>query len=80
GASLGPAVIGSLCWKRTTRWGVFAGMLAGTVLTIGWRLGVNRFIDLYELIPAFFGSVFAIVIVSMLTARRGPARPDSVPR
>ncbi|MEJ2722661.1 MAG: sodium/proline symporter, partial [bacterium] len=49
GASLGPAVIFSLFWKRTTRWGVFAGMLAGTVITIVWRLWVNRFIDLYEL-------------------------------
>jgi sodium/proline symporter len=67
GASLGPAVIFSLFWKKTTRWGIFAGMVAGTVITIIWKLWVNQFTDLYHLIPAFGGSALAIAIVSLLT-------------
>ncbi len=76
GASLGPAVIFSLFWKRTTGPGIFAGMVAGTLITIVWKLWVNRFTDLYHLIPAFLGSVLAILIVSVLTSRSSPTRVD----
>ncbi|UCH85786.1 MAG: sodium/proline symporter [Candidatus Latescibacterota bacterium] len=69
GASLGPAVIFTLFWKKTTRWGIFAGMLTGTVITIVWKLWINQFTEFYHLIPAFLGSVVAIVAGSILTPR-----------
>ncbi|UCH95657.1 MAG: sodium/proline symporter [Candidatus Aminicenantes bacterium] len=67
GASFGTSLIFSLYWKRTTKYGVFAGMLVGTVVTIAWKLYLKEPTGIYELIPAFFGSALAIFIVSLLT-------------
>ncbi len=64
GASLGPAIILSLFWKRATRVGIVAGMIAGTVVTIVWKLWLKTPTGIYELIPAFFCSAMVIVIVS----------------
>ena len=41
GASFGPALILSLFWKRTTKVGIFTGMVAGTIITIAWTLWLN---------------------------------------
>ncbi len=76
GASLGPAVIFSLYWKRTTRLGVLAGMITGTVVTIAWKLLLKEPTGTYELIPAFFGSCLAIMAVSLLQAAIA-RRPES---
>ena len=37
GASFGPALVLSLWWRRTTRWGVLAGMVGGMAATIVWK-------------------------------------------
>ncbi|MCK4763230.1 MAG: sodium/proline symporter [Candidatus Aminicenantes bacterium] len=67
GASFGPALIFSLYWKRTNKYGIVAGMITGTLVTIIWKLYLVKLTGLYELIPAFFLSALAIVIVSLLT-------------
>lgn len=67
GASLGPAVIFSLYWRRTTRFGVLAGMIVGTVVTIAWKLWLKGPTGIYELIPAFLCSALAVVVVSVLS-------------
>jgi sodium/proline symporter len=67
GASFGTALIFSLYWKRTTKYGVVAGMITGTVVTIVWKLYLKAPTGLYELIPAFFLSALAVVVVSLLT-------------
>jgi Na+/proline symporter len=67
GASLGPALIFSLYWRRTTRAGIVAGMITGAVVTIVWKLWLKAPTGIYELIPAFLASVVAIVVAS--TAR-----------
>jgi Na+/proline symporter len=72
GASLGPALIFSLFWKRATRDGVAAGMASGTVVTIAWRLWLREPTGLYELVPGFAVSALAIWLVSRAQA----ARPD----
>lgn len=73
GAALGPALILSLYWKRTSRLGVLAGMITGTVVTIVWKLWLKEPTGLYELIPAFFGALLVIVLVSLATPdRRAP--------
>ncbi len=69
GAAFGPALILSLYWKRTTRAGVVAGMLTGTIVTIIWRLWLKQPTGLYELIPAFFGALAVIVAVSLYSGR-----------
>ena len=65
GASFGPALILSLYWKRTTKAGIVAGMIAGTLITIVWKLWLKEPTGIYELIPAFFGAVLVIVFVSL---------------
>lgn len=65
GASLGPAVILSLYWRRATKCGVISGMIAGALVTVVWRLWLQAPTGLYHLIPAFFCSAVITVIVSL---------------
>lgn len=67
GAAFGPALIMSLFWKKTTRNGILAGMIAGAMITIIWRLWLKDSTGIYELIPGFFGALLLIVVVSLLT-------------
>jgi len=67
GAALGPTAILALYWKRTTRAGIFAGLVTGTVTTIVWYLTPALKAFVYELIPAFLLSLAATVIVSRRT-------------
>ncbi len=69
GASIGPTSILALFWKRTTLYGVLAGLLSGTVTLFVWKLGgLSGYI--YELVPAFVISSFFTVVVSLLTPKR----------
>ncbi len=71
GAALGPTTLLALYWKRTTRAGIFAGLLSGTLTTFVWYLTPALKARLYELIPAFLVSLLATVVVSLRT--RPPA-------
>jgi Na+/proline symporter len=68
GAALGPTSILALYSKRTTRAGVLAGLIVGTVTTIVWYYTPALKSRLYELIPAFILSLLATWIVSVLTS------------
>lgn len=67
GAALGPTSILALYWRRTTRAGVIAGLLTGTVATIVWDRSPRLDALLYELIPAFGLALLATFAVSLLT-------------
>ena len=70
GASFGPTVLCSLFWKRTTKWGAFAGMIAGAAMVFIWKYAISPIggvFAIYELLPAFIVGLAAIVIVSLLT-------------
>ncbi len=71
GATFGPLMLFSLFWKRTTRQGALAGMLAGGVSVFVWKLLVRPLggvLNIYELLPAFLISCLFILVVSLLTA------------
>jgi len=70
GASFGPALILSLFWKKTTKYGAFAGMLSGAIVVIVWHLWLKDYTGIYELIPAFAVSLAIIVIISLITQPR----------
>ena len=36
GSTFGPAILLSLYWKRTNKWGVLAGMIVGALVVITW--------------------------------------------
>jgi len=67
GASIGPTSILALYWKGTTRAGIFAGLITGTVVTFVWYLTPVLKNSLYELIPAFSLSLLATWIISLFT-------------
>jgi SSS family transporter len=71
GAAFGPALILSLFWKQTTKAGILAGMITGTIITIVWRLWLKDITGIYELIPGFFGALLMIVVVSLFTRKGG---------
>lgn len=67
GAALGPTSILALYWPRTTRTGIFAGLLTGTLTTIIWYYTPALKAQLYELVPAFILSALVTLLVSRLT-------------
>ncbi len=69
GAAFGPPILLTLWWKRTTKAGVFAGMLVGTITVLVWYNVTQLHDFLYELIPGFFFSLIATWVVSLNTAK-----------
>ena len=72
GATFGPIMLFSLFWKRTTRTGAIAGMIAGAASVFIWKLVLNPLggvFGIYELLPAFIVSCIAIVVASLLSKK-----------
>ncbi len=70
GATFGPLMLFSLFWKRTTKQGAVAGMLAGGIMVFVWNFLIKPLggvFGIYELLPAFIISSVFIVVVSLLT-------------
>ncbi|RVT67413.1 sodium/proline symporter PutP [Niallia taxi] len=67
GASFGPVILLSLCWKRMNRWGAIAGIVGGAVTVIIWASIDVLKNNLYEIIPGFIVGLAAIWIVSLVT-------------
>jgi sodium/proline symporter len=66
GAAIGPTSILALFWKRTSRSGVIAGLLTGTITVFLWKSVPVLSKIIYELIPAFFLSLAVTIVVSLL--------------
>ena len=67
GAAIGPTSILALFWRRTTRAGVIAGLITGTVVTIVWKITPALTALIYELVPAFAAGLMVTVVVSYAT-------------
>lgn len=68
GAALGPVTLMSLYWRRMNWQGALAGVLTGGLTVIIWKQLEGGWFDLYELVPGFFLSMLAVLIVSLMTA------------
>ncbi|KAB2493277.1 sodium/proline symporter PutP [Priestia endophytica] len=67
GSAFGPAILLSLYWKRMTKWGALAGIIVGAIVVLTWvQMGMSDVI--YEMIPGFFASLLAVIVVSLCTA------------
>jgi len=67
-SAFAPVVLCSLFWKRTTRAGAIAGMVAGFLTAVVWVVAFReRFYDLYEMIPGFAAGFVVTVGVSLFT-------------
>ncbi len=68
-ASFGPPLILSLLWRRTTKIGVFIGMIIGAITIVVWY-NVPALKDfLYELVPGFILSMLATWVASLFTQK-----------
>ena len=81
GAAFGPVVLFALFWRRTTKEGALAGMLAGGVMIFVWKFIVRTtfagtWLDIYELLPAFIVACIVIVVVSLATKAPGKEITD----
>jgi len=69
GAAFGPGLLLTLWWKRTTGWGVLAGMIVGTATVILWKNIPATSALIYEIIPGFICAFISVVVVSLLTSK-----------
>ncbi|MGD6817950.1 sodium/proline symporter PutP [Metabacillus sp. 84] len=77
GSAFGPAILLSLYWRRMTKWGALAGMITGAGVVLIW-LTIPGLTDvLYEMIPGFFMSLIAVIVVSLMTAKPSEKVIDS---
>ena len=77
GAAFTPVVLLALFWKRTTRNGALAGMVAGFVVTVAWVVFFKAgYYDLYEMIPGFLAGLVVAVLVSLLGEPPANAEAD----
>lgn len=70
GATFGPIMLFSLFWKRVTREGAIAGMIAGGGMVFIWKLLIKPMggvFGIYELLPSFLVSCIVIYVVSKIT-------------
>jgi sodium/proline symporter len=78
GASFGPLTLFALYWRRTTKQGAIAGMVAGAATVLIWHNFVKpmgavvgglggSILGMYELLPAFLIGCLAILLVSKMT-------------
>jgi len=67
GAALGPTSLLALFWKRTTRAGVLAGLIAGAATVVIWYFTPALKSRLYEMIPGFVAGLVVTIAVSLMT-------------
>ena len=69
GASITPAILAAILWKKATTAGVLTSMILGGVSTITWEMVLNRPNDWNSVIVALPLSVASLIIVSLLTQK-----------
>jgi len=69
GAAFGPPLILALYWRNMNKWGALAGMISGGICVVWWKHMSGGIFDIYELLPGFIISLFAVVLVSLLSGK-----------
>ncbi len=71
-AAAGLPAFAALYWKKATKQGVLAGMLAGFVVCVGWKL-IGQPFGLGAAVPGVIACAFALVLVSLATCKKSPS-------
>lgn len=68
GASFGSVMLFSLFWKKMSRVGAIAGMIAGALVVVAYKnfLATALNFPIYEIVPGFVAAAIAIIIFSLL--------------
>ena len=70
GAAIGPTSLLALFWKRTSKAGVIAGLISGTITVFLWKSIPFLSEKMYELIPAFLLSFLVTVLFSLIIRKK----------
>jgi sodium/proline symporter len=62
GAGLGPTMLLSFRWRRMTRNGALAGMIAGSKTVVIWANLEGGLFDIYETLPGFLVGMLAVIL------------------
>ncbi len=76
GAAFGPVMLLSIFWKKSTKAGAIAGMIAGGVMVFVWKFliaPIGGVLAIYELLPAFIIALIVNVVVSLVTPKPSEA-------
>ena len=73
GASLGPAILISLYWRKMTARGALAGVFVGGATVIIWPQFEGGIFELYSLVPGFGVSALAVVVGSLIDSSKDQA-------
>lgn len=71
-AAAGLPAFAALFWKKATAPGIIAGMIAGFVVCVGWKLAGVPF-GLGSAVPGAIACGIALVVVSLLTYKKHPS-------
>lgn len=77
GAAFGPPLLLSLHWRRTSRAGVLAGFVTGTLVVVVWYNVPFLKGLLYEMIPGYFLSLGATWLCSLIWPDRKAERTEA---
>jgi len=69
GSAFGPVILLSLFWRRMTRSGAVAGMIAGSVTVLIWIYGLGLSGVMYEMVPGVIVCTVVSVLVSRISAK-----------
>ena len=72
GLDWGAIIFAALFWKKATTPGIIAGMVAGFVVCVGWKLAGVPF-GLGSAVPGAIACGIALVVVSLLTCKKHPS-------
>ncbi|MBT2682228.1 sodium:solute symporter family protein [Bacillus sp. ISL-37] len=70
GASLTPAILATVLWKRATKAGVVSSMIVGGSATMIWEIGLDRPLDWNSVLFALPLSVLTLIIISLVTQNK----------
>ena len=71
-AAAGLPAFAALYWKKATKQGILAGMIAGFVVCVGWKL-IGLPFGLGAAVPGTVACAIALVAVSLATCKKSPS-------
>ena len=71
-AAAGLPAFAALFWKKATSSGIIAGMVAGFIVCVGWKLA-GQPLGLGAAVPGAIACLIALVAVSLLTYKKHPS-------
>lgn len=78
GASVTPAILATILWKKATTAGILSSMVVGGLSTIFWEVVLSKPFELNSVLFALPMSVLCLIIVSLMTQPKTVDQLESV--